>query len=130
MKIRKDGKEQSVLFWLALLAGLLGIEYFYLKMKVQGLTKFLLSFVGGTIIVLTWTIYGGIENYNPASLPPVILGMSLFGGSLVIISFIWSFINAYLIWTGVFKDQLGVRVSQWDGTIEQYVNDLIEGEVK
>lgn len=120
--IRSDGKNKQTLLFLTILFGLFGIEYFYLNMNKKGWIKLGISWFGGTIIVLTWIIYGT----NNTSRYDVVVGFSAVGGVIAGLSFLWTILNCFLVMFNTFRDEHNNPISSWDSNYETYINYLLD----
>lgn len=130
--MRKDGKERRSLMLLALLGGLFGLEYFYIRKYKFALIKLGISWIGASFIVFSWVIYGTWLNNgetNPLDnhflLTAQIMGAIILGAPLL-----WSFFNFSQIVMGSFKDENKTPVGEWNSSKEEFVEYLIERGVK
>ncbi|MFA7700144.1 hypothetical protein [Mycoplasmopsis synoviae] len=146
-KYRKDGLSQSKAFFYCLGLGLIGGEYFYLKLKKLALIKLALAFVGATIIFVTLVVLANTQSpvlsdetkkaidlktanvFNQftdkhqntqALLPAYVVG-----GLLIASNVVWTIYNAVLIHNGEFKDNKKQKISQWTETQESYLEHLL-----
>ncbi|VEU59285.1 NINE protein [Mesomycoplasma neurolyticum] len=125
---RKDGKSKSTLFWLSLFGGLFGLEYFYVNKKLLGLLKLYISWIGATLIVIMWILYGSI--LNKEGLPVIsyydVKIVSIFGSVILVFNGLWTIYNTVAIFLGIFLDENKKPINTWNDKHIEYIDSLLE----